>query len=127
VTSQVNNSEDTVAELINNYCNGHEECNPGQFCKLTENGQRSGPLIEDKGGVCLDQRKEGEQCTEGSDFSCENHLGCLLKNVCTKYGYLKDFESSDNELLCQSGFVGPRIGSSTDETICLPSPSIKDK
>ena len=57
-------------------------------------------------GLCKPQKKEGEACldAEERDFACENNLGCLNR-ICTMYGSLDDYEPTDNELICKSGYM----------------------
>ena len=66
----------------------------------------------------------GDVCMKDSDYACENHLGCN-RGICTLYGSLQDYAVADNELVCKSGYAEVLDGQK--QSICLPSPLIKDK
>ena len=71
----------------------------------------------------MPQGTEGQPCAD--DYQCVNAAGCL-EGRCKQYGTLDNYQRSDNELICKSGFIseGESWGSGT---VCMPAPAIIDK
>jgi len=71
---------------------------------------------------CVKQRSDGDICEKNEE--CANHLTCA-NNKCLKIGSLLDYEISDNNLACKSGFAST-LGT-IGESKCVPTPKIIDK
>jgi hypothetical protein len=89
-------------------CTRDNECSPGLYCG---GGQQ-----------CLKVKGDSQACQR--DEECKNTMGCSL-GKCTEYGSVENYEESDKDLVCKSGFS--RKIDDASRSICVPSPQIVDK
>lgn len=70
---------------------------------------------------CLPVKDLSETCLR--DEECSNSMACT-SGKCQLYGSLEDYEVSDNNLACKSGFINQ---GTSKPSVCVPSPQIIDK
>ena len=108
----------TAAETLPS-CTEHADCEIGQYCAdaalvINDYFPLADPTRHSEfKGFCAPQREEFETCA--SDFDCQNSLACA-NTKCQKHGSISDYQLSDNELACKSGF--------TSASVCYPTPRI---